>query len=213
MYRPNRIGPSPYQSIDIAPYEITLALLGLSENDVPTMTPIIKDSTVREETNHAVFWMTKRNPTTATNLKQFTFGIIISGEKLAGEDPQFLTVNGQLSLTQSAAQPIAPQMIVGRLDGAPPVDPVTTAAILTNYTPIPALSCSDGESKAVISSVNQTILYGNAEGSVPDLPTTAIFVGWNIIHIHGSSTQVSLQASVSVHKYKSDINTVDPTRG
>lgn len=215
MYRPNRIGPSMLVHIDeaIKAYGTLATAHKVAEN---VINMIIPDATLRARTASRTF----KGFASLTTSQFISFGVAVNGQNPAGElagdgSTGFLvTVAGSVTLrhgTHAAAEAsLVPFAIIARADAAALETFATEPSNLcTGWAAIPCQISNGAEFTHM--SFKETLIMGNFDGA--DTYVGNPLIGGFAINNTSAETQdAEIRASLSIHKYVTDIDTYDPSR-
>lgn len=208
MYRPNRIGSYPLGDIDQA-----LVIRADATMDALTETGILYgamhlNATLHPEVHAQSFqWTSAPTQNTAESLG---IGVAVAPDEISNQDAIY-GVHGFLSfaLTIPAAILYKVDLIIGRLTGAP-----STSASTEVKTPVFLPFRQTIINDVVYCSANvQYVNFLGINGGTLSSPNLGVSAFWRIVNGSGSDiTYNLLTGRIGIHAYRSDLDTVDPSR-
>lgn len=204
MYRENRIGPNMLFDPTEATFTPTL-LVGVLTASTQSA-PVCKSATVPAEYNTIHMAHT---PLSIATSKALSIGVPINGAHF-GQLPNMFTIVGQASWV--ADQDLHGSFGFGMSDSSTIAVSVSAESnIMTKFNQLPTYH-SGQINQAEYCSCKESLLSGgfSTDGTEVTNPHIAFFRLVN--NSGGTATMVSLQVSLSVHKYLGSIDTYDPSR-
>ncbi|AXL14832.1 hypothetical protein [Microviridae sp.] len=197
MYRPNRTGPWPL--INTVATALTTAQVDLSGDSAATPNIRCGDAVLNIGQRANSFDLSVA--ATQAN-EQVGFGVQIACPSINGEDT-IVSVSGSIVMQTSGG--VTPCFVIGRNSG------VTAQSDLVNWSLLP-LTTQDSGANHQAATINTSIVLGDflPSGTDSDAPLMA---GWSLVNVNGAaSNAANIFASVSLHRYISDLTTFDPGR-
>jgi len=208
MYRPDRIGPWPIGNLNrafvvdtkatfVAPLQTTA--FGYTCYSLNTTSG---DSFIAE---HVLF----NNATgpVLSNAFQIGFGVQLSG---GGEEfnRHIYSVSGAISFTHLNGDAAHIECVIGRLAAAPSA---TAGIVVANPIVLPVFRHGDG--KVNYACINTSVISTELDGGTPPSTFFDVAAFWRVVnHSGGDNPMLGLQVNIAMHKYLSDLQTLDPNR-
>lgn len=215
MYRPNRVGTYHLVNPQAAPRVITQVELDSSLVTWIGFRPIIKSTTIRENFDTTNFQISAKTIAATTTVRSWGLGVAAGGVNQKPDNTMFVNISGSIWIHVDDAIPISIQPVIGKWVAAAPI-----VGAIPFWQPIPArinqlfhLGGAGEEDKTIVQcSWNETVLMGDLDGSVAVPSEFPIFGGVKINFEHAGTHTIDMEASCSIHVYRQDMETIDPTR-
>jgi len=197
MYRPNRIGPYAVKDTAHTPWDLTTWSFGSAHYD--TIYPTLQNTTVPSEFNG--FTVAPSVATTMAGATLHTIGTVVDGTVSVSERIIF-SVSGSLSIISN----LVATPFIGLLDsGTLVADPSAANNACSDYIPLPVM-VHDNYTRTVASVQTSVVLQIPVDNVIP------VCAGWIINNPSGSAANTKGVISMNLHKFASDLETMDTSR-
>lgn len=212
MYRPNRVGPFGLVTLESEPFVTDEATrFGTSNlNAVPLVN--VRDSTPNRETD-SVTWVYTDDLNLGTT-DHGGFGVKIVGDRVFDENEYILSYSGSFR-GFSSAESVSVKAVVGR---ASSIGIIQFSLFQFAYVPMMHYShirTQGAELSQISCECNGSVILGNWRPELAELEDPAeLFFGFVMANGDsvGEAVFSNVQASMSIHRYESDLRPFDPNR-
>lgn len=204
MYRPNRIGPWPFVSIESVPLSVAATAVEANIGIMPKVGTYVDGNTL-EDVNAVTFNVVPLFTLVAG--EGVALGCMISGAFVSAEGSFLLSYGGVVTGFCDFDTMVSP--VLGRRD---PQGGVTD---LTSYSQVPACAYGDHSESAshpITCQANGTVVIGDFRPEGLDLMGDLFFGFWFQNMGSNPATFENVNVSASLHRYLGDKNTFDPNR-
>lgn len=211
MYRPNRIGPWICGNAETVPWDPGVTLTGVIDDVLwPKIGAGVESVSAPTEFNYQSIF-TETRTFTSTQKHAWALGVLVSGVNPEPDNNIMWAIAGDCTIflgTGDQSSHIG--CVIAKLD-ATPSDPDALITI-TDYIKLPLLTRLKSATTNLEASINTQVLVGNIDGKTTSQSNLPMFIGWYFKSNIAAGYTVSISASISAHKFLSDVQTIDSQR-